>query len=507
MARAQAPVDVNAPAPPLAATAKSTATTATTTAPAMRPVSSSMRGMLCCASVLCATVLLRSLPPAAADAPQLRDPAHGQAFRQSLLDAWTLTHADERIEHEDQELERFLFGDALPSYARERDPRPPRPAAFKHPSPSPPPPPPPPPYEDAQPDTQTKPHLSASRPSRRLLPLWQLARTAVVVGSDTSRYVLSLCARLAVSFWTTAAVPLVKWCLYLARSTAYAAFVLTRAVVLEVLRPVRVLVAAPIIYLFLGFYLVFVRTPYRLLCTIAREGYPVYLFLAAGGMAGLALGIGSAITLLTGTALINSGAQETAPVVDKPAPEPLSSVGSPPSPPPLPHAVSEAARLASTVKHLSHSPRPTHEPQISESSLLDESDSLRTSEQPASSESGDSEVDLIRVPMGDGNVHLRRAASYTQMRSSGWDDVVRHAEKALRSPQSYTRLVAHAAPRPSMSRHLAPPPPHLGQTATASSTDTPSLRRGSLPRPQSPAHARLHEWRLDTARAHAQAYT
>ncbi len=94
------------------------------------------------------------------------------------------------------------------------------------------------------------------------------------------------------------------------RSTSYcahAAYSSTRAVFLHSLRPLRILVVAPIAYLLLGLYHVFVEIPAGILGWLAAEAYPLYLFLGAATTIGLGLGLGAAVVLLCGSFLFKEG--------------------------------------------------------------------------------------------------------------------------------------------------------------------------------------------------------
>lgn len=83
-------------------------------------------------------------------------------------------------------------------------------------------------------------------------------------------------ARHTISFiWYSLTLPLVQTSAYYTYSATHWVLRGVRTITLEILRPIRVLVAAPILYLFLGFYLVFVQAPYAVLSTLAREGYPI----------------------------------------------------------------------------------------------------------------------------------------------------------------------------------------------------------------------------------------
>lgn len=72
-------------------------------------------------------------------------------------------------------------------------------------------------------------------------------------------------------------------------------------VVLHSLRPFRILIIAPIAYLLLGLYHVFIEIPWGYVSFLAKELYPLYLFLGAATTVGLGLGLGAAIVLLAGS--------------------------------------------------------------------------------------------------------------------------------------------------------------------------------------------------------------
>lgn len=286
--------------------------------------------------------------------------ARVEAFRASLLDAWSLAHTDagdtdhvlHSMDEAEKDLERFLFGEKSstsnpPPLQNSNADSHTGPKAPSNPNPD--------PLRDFSTPARKRNYraereddyhysyfnpkvhgleeevggeadLRASRiPTTR--PRLSALRTLLASLASFFRYAVSLVLAtggvgmraVRVSFATLVSasgatsyfafysvlLPVTQKSVTVSAKVTYVAFTIVRRVVLEALRPVRILVAAPILYLFLGFYLVFIQAPYRLFNVLAREGYPIYLFLAAGTMAGIALGIGAAFFLVMGTALIN----------------------------------------------------------------------------------------------------------------------------------------------------------------------------------------------------------
>lgn len=92
-----------------------------------------------------------------------------------------------------------------------------------------------------------------------------------------------------------ATVPLMQFlhiCVYLASSIYH----YLRLSLSHMLRPI-VHVLAPLTYLMSGIMYMFVQTPYRLISTVARELYPVYIFLGAASVVGISMGLAAAAIL------------------------------------------------------------------------------------------------------------------------------------------------------------------------------------------------------------------
>lgn len=82
----------------------------------------------------------------------------------------------------------------------------------------------------------------------------------------------------------------------------------TKYVTLQLLRPVRV-VAAPIIYIYLGAKLVLVDTPLYYTKAFLRETYPIYVFTGAALSLGTLIGIACSIVLWVGHHVFSNGSE------------------------------------------------------------------------------------------------------------------------------------------------------------------------------------------------------
>lgn len=215
-------------------------------------------------------------------------PRHdGQAMRDSLLNAWELMHGNDRhgayLDQEEQDLEQFLFGDPARSHAVRKQRSPKRISPRTHPAP-------PPAYETYEdeddhdhdpeevhvpspPGTPSQANLKASSPQsrqasqptlakRRLhLPMGSYIAHVAGWGYGMAYWSFILARRTTSVAWYGITVPLVQTSAGYTSSAIHWAMGVTRTITLEILRPIRVLVAAPIIYLFWGFYLVFIQGP------------------------------------------------------------------------------------------------------------------------------------------------------------------------------------------------------------------------------------------------------
>ncbi|KDN36493.1 hypothetical protein K437DRAFT_271125 [Tilletiaria anomala UBC 951] len=88
-------------------------------------------------------------------------------------------------------------------------------------------------------------------------------------------------------------------------SAASSVYAFTKSCVLHSLKPVRLLLLAPVAYLLLGLYYIMLELPLAAFIVVGKELYPLYLFLGAAVTIGITLGTGAGVVLLLGSFVFN----------------------------------------------------------------------------------------------------------------------------------------------------------------------------------------------------------